>query len=115
MRLCQPYQAKRKGKVEHDVPYVRERLRAPTVSPATSRRTSRGARGTRRSPQGYGLLASAERALAEQLTRAEQALFLLVAHDRLPVADAARSLGLSSVAGRMRLARARRKLRAAMR
>lgn len=56
---------------------------------------------------------SAERALAG-LTEAEQALFLLVAHDELPVADAARSLGLSPVAGRMRLARARRKLRAAM-
>lgn len=26
MRLCQPYRAKTKGKVEHDVPYVRERL-----------------------------------------------------------------------------------------
>ena len=60
------------------------------------------------------LAPAAERALAEQLTPAEQALFLLVAHDRLPVADAARSLGLSPVAGRMRLARARRKLRAAI-
>lgn len=26
MRLCQPYRAKTKGKVEHDVSYVRERL-----------------------------------------------------------------------------------------
>jgi transposase len=26
MRLCQPYRAKTKGKVEPDVPYVRERL-----------------------------------------------------------------------------------------
>lgn len=26
MRLCQAYRAKTKGKVEHDVPYVRERL-----------------------------------------------------------------------------------------
>jgi transposase len=26
MRLCRPYRAKTKGKVEHDVPYVRERL-----------------------------------------------------------------------------------------
>ena len=59
------------------------------------------------------LAPSAERALAE-LTEAEQALFLLVAHDGLRVADAARSLGLTPVAGRMRLARARRKLRAAM-
>jgi RNA polymerase sigma factor (sigma-70 family) len=54
-----------------------------------------------------------ERALA-QLTEAEHALFLLVAHDELTVADAARSLGLNPVAGRMRLARARHKLRAAM-
>ena len=59
------------------------------------------------------LAPSAERALAE-LTEAEQALFLLVAHDGLTVADAARSLGLTPVAGRMRLARARRKLRAAL-
>jgi RNA polymerase sigma-70 factor (ECF subfamily) len=59
------------------------------------------------------LAPAAERALAE-LTEAEQALFLLVAHDGLPVADAARSLGLTPVAGRMRLARARRKLRVAM-
>jgi RNA polymerase sigma-70 factor (ECF subfamily) len=59
------------------------------------------------------LARSVERALAE-LTEAEQALFLLVAHDELPVADAARSLGLSPVAGRMRLTRARRKLRAAI-
>jgi RNA polymerase sigma factor (sigma-70 family) len=56
---------------------------------------------------------AAERALA-QLTEAEQTLFLLVADDELTVADAARSLGLTPVAGRMRLARARRKLRAAM-
>jgi RNA polymerase sigma-70 factor (ECF subfamily) len=59
------------------------------------------------------LAPSIERALGE-LTDAEQNLFLLVAHDRLPVADAARALGLTPVAGRMRLARARRKLRAAM-
>jgi RNA polymerase sigma-70 factor (ECF subfamily) len=56
---------------------------------------------------------AAERAL-DELTEAEQALFLLVVHDELPVADAARSLGLTPVAGRMRLARARRKLRRAM-
>jgi DNA-directed RNA polymerase specialized sigma24 family protein len=60
------------------------------------------------------LAPAAERALSEQLTEAERALFLLVAHDGLAVADAARSLGLSPVAGRMRLARARRKLRAAV-
>ena len=44
--------------------------------------------------------------------RAELAARL--AHDGLPVADAARSLGVTPVAGRMRLARARRKLRAAI-
>jgi DNA-directed RNA polymerase specialized sigma24 family protein len=43
---------------------------------------------------------SAERALA-QLTVAEQALFLLVARDELPVADAARALGLSSARWRV--------------
>jgi RNA polymerase sigma factor (sigma-70 family) len=59
------------------------------------------------------LAPSAERALGE-LTEAERSLFLLVAHDGLSVADAARSLGLTPVAGRMRLARARRKLRAAI-
>lgn len=53
-----------------------------------------------------------ERALENDLTAAERQLFLLVADDGLSVADAARSLGLSAVAGRMRLARARRKLRA---
>ena len=56
-----------------------------------------------------------ERALAEDLTDAERELFLLVAADGLGAADAARSLGLTAVAGRMRLARARRKLRAALR
>jgi RNA polymerase sigma-70 factor (ECF subfamily) len=60
------------------------------------------------------LAPAAERALTEQLTHAEQAIFLLVAHDGLPVAAAARSLGLTPVAGRMRLARARRKMRAAI-
>jgi RNA polymerase sigma-70 factor (ECF subfamily) len=59
------------------------------------------------------LAPSAQRAVAE-LTEAEQDLFLLVAHDGLSVADAARALGLTPVAGRMRLARARRKLRAAI-
>jgi RNA polymerase sigma factor (sigma-70 family) len=60
------------------------------------------------------LAPAAERALAEDLTEAERAVFLLVAYDGLSVADAARSLGLSPVAGRARLARARRKLRAAI-
>jgi RNA polymerase sigma factor (sigma-70 family) len=55
-----------------------------------------------------------ERALAERLTAAERELFLLVAHDGLTAAEAARPLGLTAVAGRMRLARARRKLRAAL-
>jgi RNA polymerase sigma factor (sigma-70 family) len=54
-----------------------------------------------------------DRALAERLTPAERELFLLVAYDGLTGAQAARCLGLSAVAGRMRLARARRKLRAA--
>jgi RNA polymerase sigma factor (sigma-70 family) len=60
------------------------------------------------------LAPSAERALNEDLTNAERDVFLLVAHDGLAVADAARSLGLTPVAGRMRLARARQKLRAAV-
>jgi RNA polymerase sigma-70 factor, ECF subfamily len=55
-----------------------------------------------------------ERALAERLTEAERELFLLVAHDELTPAQAARCLGLSPVAGRMRLSRARRKLRHAL-
>jgi len=58
--------------------------------------------------------AAIPRTWAISLTEAGQALFLLVAHDELTVADAARSLGLNPVAGRMRLARARHKLRAAM-
>jgi RNA polymerase sigma-70 factor (ECF subfamily) len=55
-----------------------------------------------------------EDALVAQLTPAERELFLLVAYDELSVAQAARSLGLTPVAGRMRLARARKKLRAAV-
>lgn len=55
-----------------------------------------------------------EAALAAQLTQSERDLFLLVAYDELSVADAARSLGLTPVAGRMRLARARKKLKAAV-
>jgi RNA polymerase sigma factor (sigma-70 family) len=61
------------------------------------------------------LAPAAEQALMEQLTEAEQGVFLLVAHDGLRVADAGRSLGLTPMAARMRLARARRKLRAAIR
>ena len=48
-----------------------------------------------------------EHALASRLRR-ERELFLLVAYDELSVAQAARSLGLTPVAGRMRLARAQR-------
>lgn len=55
-----------------------------------------------------------EDALAADLTTSERDLFLLVACDELSVADAARSLGLTPVAGRMRLARARKKLKAAV-
>ncbi len=54
------------------------------------------------------------RALETALTAAERDLFLLVAADGLTPAEAARSLGVSAVAGRMRLARARRKLRASI-
>jgi RNA polymerase sigma-70 factor (ECF subfamily) len=57
---------------------------------------------------------SLERALHEVLTRAERELFLLIAYDGLTAAEASRSLGLTPVAGRMRLARARRKLRHAL-
>jgi len=55
-----------------------------------------------------------ERALEERLTAGERELFLLVAADGLAPSEAARALGVSAVAGRMRLARARRKLRAAL-
>jgi RNA polymerase sigma-70 factor (ECF subfamily) len=55
-----------------------------------------------------------ERALKDNLTAAERELFMLVADDGLSVADAARCIGLTPVAGRMRLARARRKLKAAL-
>jgi RNA polymerase sigma-70 factor (ECF subfamily) len=55
-----------------------------------------------------------ERALTEKLTAAERELFLLVAEDGLAVVEAARALGLAAGTGRMRLARARRKLRLAM-
>jgi RNA polymerase sigma-70 factor (ECF subfamily) len=55
-----------------------------------------------------------EHALVEHLTVSERELFRLVADDGLTVAQAARCLGLTPVAGRMRLARARRKLKAAL-
>jgi RNA polymerase sigma factor (sigma-70 family) len=53
-----------------------------------------------------------ERGVAERLTDAERELFLLVAADGLTPAEAARCVGLTAVAARMRLSRARRKLRA---
>ncbi len=53
-------------------------------------------------------------ALERRLTAGERDLFLLVAADGLTPAEAARALGVSAVAGRMRLARARRKLRASL-
>lgn len=55
-----------------------------------------------------------QRAITERLSEAERDLLLLVAHDGLTVAQAARVLGVTPVAGRMRLARARRKLRACL-
>ena len=55
-----------------------------------------------------------DRALHDALTAAERELFLLVAADGLTPAEAARALGVTAVAGRMRLGRARRKLRAAL-
>ena len=45
------------------------------------------------------------------LTDAERDLLLLVAEEGLPVAEAARALGIPAPAARMRLSRARRKLR----
>ena len=53
------------------------------------------------------------RALAE-LPEGERDLVALVCLDGLSPGEAARALGVSSAAGRMRLARARRKLRAAL-
>ena len=46
-----------------------------------------------------------------QLTDAERDLLLLVAEEGLPVAEAGRALGIPAPAARMRLNRARRKLR----
>ncbi len=55
-----------------------------------------------------------ERTLRDRLTAAEREIFLLVAVDGLTPAEAAHALGVGPVVGRMRLARARRKLRAAL-
>lgn len=54
------------------------------------------------------------RALSDELTAEEREIFLLVAADGLTVARAARALGVTPGTGRMRLFRARRKLRAAL-
>lgn len=56
------------------------------------------------------LAAPLERGLA-QLTDAERELLLLVAEEGLAVAEAGRALGIPAPAARMRLNRARRKLR----
>ena len=56
------------------------------------------------------LAAPLERGL-RQLTGAERELLLLVAEEGLGVAEAARALGIPAAAARMRLSRARRKLR----
>jgi RNA polymerase sigma factor (sigma-70 family) len=53
-------------------------------------------------------------AVGRVLTENERDLFVLVHEDELSVADAARVLGISPVSARMRLARARRRVRAAM-
>jgi RNA polymerase sigma-70 factor (ECF subfamily) len=55
------------------------------------------------------LYPAAERAL-RKLTAAERELVLLVEREGLSVADAARALGVSPAAGRVRLLRARRRL-----
>lgn len=57
------------------------------------------------------LYPAARRALA-RLSPAERDLLLLVEREGLSVADAARALRISPVAGRVRLSRARRRLRA---
>jgi RNA polymerase sigma factor (sigma-70 family) len=54
------------------------------------------------------------RALSHELTDEEREIFLLVAADGLSVTSAARALGVTVGAGRMRLSRARRKLRIAL-
>lgn len=53
-------------------------------------------------------------AVARVLTEHERELFVLVHEDDLSVASAARVLGISPVSARMRLARARRRVRAAI-
>jgi RNA polymerase sigma-70 factor (ECF subfamily) len=53
-------------------------------------------------------------AVARVLTKNERDLFVLVHEDDLSVASAARVLGISAVSARMRLARARRRVRAAV-
>jgi RNA polymerase sigma-70 factor (ECF subfamily) len=53
------------------------------------------------------------RAMAS-LSEGEREVLLLVQGDELSVADAARALGISPVAGRVRLARARRKVQSAL-
>ena len=55
------------------------------------------------------------RAALASLTEAERDLFELVAYDGASVAEASRALGTSPVAGRMRLARARRRMQSALR
>jgi RNA polymerase sigma factor (sigma-70 family) len=53
-------------------------------------------------------------AALDSLSARDRELFLLVAEEELSVADAARVLGITPVAGRMRLRRARLKLRGAL-
>ena len=55
------------------------------------------------------------RAALASLTEAERDLFELVAYDGASVAEASRALGVSPVAGRMRLARARRRMQTVLR
>jgi RNA polymerase sigma-70 factor (ECF subfamily) len=55
-----------------------------------------------------------ELALGDRITARERDVFLLVASDGLEPAEAADALGLKPVVARMRLARARRKLRVAL-
>jgi RNA polymerase sigma-70 factor, ECF subfamily len=61
-----------------------------------------------------GRLAPRLREAMGTLTERERELFLLVKGDELTVTEAARALGISPVAGRVRLARARRKLQGAL-
>ena len=52
-----------------------------------------------------------ERAMSDVLTDGERELLMLVREDGLSLADAGRALGITPVAARMRLARARRRVR----